>query len=92
MRYRNNYWYVSRKILSQIYTRELMLRDIRTLDYVQRALGTVSLKDVKDACGLSYKQAIESLARLEYFGDIAHRQVSKWNGQHYIYPHEFWAA
>lgn len=86
------YWYVTQQIERQIYTRERQLRDERVLNYIIKCPGPVSVKEVRLELGLSFKQAIESLARNEYFGVVLHRQTSKWNGQHWIYPHEFWAT
>jgi len=85
------YYRVQRRVTEQRYDKEKMLRDERTLEFVQRAWGPISVQDLRRSNGLSFRQAVESLARLEYFGDVAHRQTHKWNGQHYIYPHEFWA-
>jgi hypothetical protein len=87
----SSYWYVQERITEQRYDREKMLRDLRVLEFVSKYLGICTLQDVMLGMGLSYRQAVESLARLEYFGDIVHVQTRRWNGRHYIYPHQFWA-
>lgn len=70
--------------------RERDLRDVRVWDYAEKALGSVTIEDVRKECGLSWQLAYDSLERLKAAGIVGFQADVRWNGCYYRTQFLYW--